>query len=192
MANTIQVDHLPHNLAQNLTAMRRQRQLSQAQLASAADIPRSTITHMESGAGNPSLTNLARVAAALQVSIEELLARPRDAVSLTAADALSVRERGGGKVRVTKLLPESIAGLAIDRLEFAPAGAMRGTPHIRGTREYLYVLDGSVTVLVSGEIAQVAAGCVLAFPGDLPHSYRHGAGRKATAISVVLPVPAGQ
>lgn len=192
MANTVQVDHLAHNLAQNLTAMRRQRQLSQAALAAAAEIPRSTVTHMESGAGNPSLTNLARVAAALQVSIEELLARPRDAVAMTLPQDLQTRERGAGKVRVTRLLPESIAGLAIDRLEFDPAGAMRGTPHIRGTREYLYVLQGAVTVLVSGEIAEVEAGSVLAFPGDLPHSYRHGQGRKATAISVVMPVPAGR
>ena len=35
------------------------------------------MTHIESGSGNPSLHNLIKVAAALQVSIEELLTRPR-------------------------------------------------------------------------------------------------------------------
>lgn len=192
MAEPDPVEHLPHNLAQNLTALRRLRQFSQAQLAAAARIPRSTVTHMESGAGNPSLTNLARVAGALQVSIEELLARPRSAVILTGPDELAVRERGGGKVRVVRLMPETLSGLAIDRLEFAPGGALRGTPRTRGTRQYLYGLEGKVGVLVSGEITEVSAGSVLAFPADLPHSYRHGGGRAAAAIAVVLPVPAGR
>src|SRR5262249_53173351 len=75
MAN--ELNSIARHLANNITLLRKKRGLSQNALAGIAKLPRSTITHMESGNGNPSLQNLARIAGALQISIEELLAAPR-------------------------------------------------------------------------------------------------------------------
>ena len=49
-------------LANNLLDLRKKKNLSQDKLSELAGIPRSTITHMESGEGNPSLTNLCKLA----------------------------------------------------------------------------------------------------------------------------------
>ena len=59
-------------LADNITSLRTQNGLSQARLADKAGIPRSTLTHMESGGGNPSLANLCKLAAALGVGVSGL------------------------------------------------------------------------------------------------------------------------
>ena len=75
----------PKYLAKNVEALRRLRQMSHNQLAQLAEIPRSTLTHIESGSGNPSLQNLLKVAQALQVSIEELLSPPREEVTYIPA-----------------------------------------------------------------------------------------------------------
>ena len=45
--------------------------------------------------------------------------------------------RGHGSVAVTRLLPDAVAGLNIERLELLPGAFLRGTPHVRGTKEYL-------------------------------------------------------
>ena len=89
-----ELDHVAGYLAENVTALRRRRDLSQEKLAVLAQIPRSTITHMESGGGNPSLTNLCKLAAALGVSIETLLSRPRQACSLLKAADVPAERRG--------------------------------------------------------------------------------------------------
>ena len=65
------------HLARNLASLRHTRSLTQDALAKAAAVPRSTIANLESGAGNPSLVVLVKVAAALGVPIDELLASPR-------------------------------------------------------------------------------------------------------------------
>jgi mannose-6-phosphate isomerase-like protein (cupin superfamily) len=146
---------------------------------------------MESGAGNPSLGNLASVSAALGAGIEELLARPRtDCLLIRAAD-VPLRRRSRGRVIVTKVLPERIRGMEIDRMDFAPGASMGGTPHVRGTKEYFYCLAGGVQVLVSGQRFEVGTGDVLAFPGDQRHSYRNAGTVEASAVSVVVPVPVG-
>ena len=72
------MDNLSEILASNILKLRRKRELSQAALASIADLPRSTLTNMESGSGNPSLQNLIKISSAFQVSVEELLSFPRN------------------------------------------------------------------------------------------------------------------
>src|ERR1700712_4488742 len=119
------------HLADNIKALRESRGLSQQQIAKAAGIPRATWTHLESGGANPTLAVLIKVANALQIRVDELLASPHPpARHLKAAD-LVVRPRGD--VAIRKLLPEPLPGLDLERMVL-PAGArMAGVPHTPGT-----------------------------------------------------------
>ena len=182
-------DNVSAYLADNIIALRKRGELSQGRLADKAGIPRSTVANMESGAGNPSLTNLCKIAAALGVSIEELLSRPRNETSLLRADQVPVQRRSGGKVQVHKLMPDKVRGIEIDRMQFSAGASMGGKPHLQGTKEYLVTLTGSVTVSVGGANWQVDAGDVLAFPGDQKHGYRNSGRGPADALSIVLPLP---
>jgi transcriptional regulator with XRE-family HTH domain len=179
------------NLADNLVAIRGRRNWSQSQLAQRANIPRSTVANMESGGGNPSLSNLARVSAALGVGIEELVARPRSESTLIRKTDVPIRRLSRGRVRISKLLPERVQGLEIDRMDFDPGASMGGTPHVLGTKEYFYCLEGKMQVLVTGRAFELDSGDVLAFPGDQRHSYRCPGRSGGCAISIVVPVPAG-
>lgn len=183
------LNHVSAYLAENIITLRKRSELSQGKLANKAGIPRSTITNMESGAGNPSLTNLCKLAAALGVSIEELLSRPRNETSLLKADHVPVLQRSAGKVQVHKLMPDKVRGIEIDRMNFGAGASMGGKPHLQGTKEYLVTLAGCVTVSVSGENWKVDTGDVLAFPGDQKHGYRNSGRGRADALSIVLPLP---
>jgi transcriptional regulator with XRE-family HTH domain len=178
-----------HYLASNLTALRKNKGLSQQQLAAYAGMPRSTITHMESGGGNPSLTNLCKIATALGVRIEELLSRPRNNCTLVPATQVPTLLRSGGKVRVHKLMPDSVRGVEIDKVDIQPNSSMGGKPHLAGSKEYMITLSGTVVVSVAGHDYTVSEGDVLAFPGDQRHAYRNPGGQSASVLSVVLPLP---
>ncbi len=184
-----ELEHVSSYLAENIATLRRRRDLSQEKLAELAQIPRSTITHMESGGGNPSLTNLCKLAAALGVNIETLLSRPRRACSLLKRADVPLQSRSAGKVQVHKLMPDRVRGIEIDRMVFAAGGSMAGKPHLQGTKEYLVALRGSVAVAVDGATWEVEEGDVLAFPGDQKHGYRNPGKAGAEALSIVLPLP---
>ena len=128
------------NLGRNIAQLRQARGLSQQQIARLAGIPRATWANLESGEANPTLAVLVAVAKALQVRLEELIEPPRRTGRHYPAAALPVRRRG--TVTVRKLLPETIAGLEIERMELPPGGAMPGIPHTPGTREYLTCESG--------------------------------------------------
>ncbi len=174
------------SLAENLVSLREKRGLSQAALARLCKVPRSTIAHVESGAGNPSLTNLSRISSALQISLEELLARPRSKCLLVKAGDIRSQKRSHGAATIFKLLPDPIPGMEIDKVEIERGGRFGGVPHIAGTKEYMTCVKGEVTVTVWGERHRVSEGDVLAFPGDQPHSYHNTGPSRAVCFSVVV------
>jgi transcriptional regulator with XRE-family HTH domain len=178
------------NLGANVRRLREARGLSQQQIAKLAGLPRPTWASLESGAANPTLAVLGRAAAALQVSIEELIGPPRTAARLFRAEELRTRKRQGATIRA--LLPESIPGLDIARMELVPGGQLGGIPHTPGTREYLTCVSGRIELVASGERWELDPGDALVFRGDQRHSYRNlDARRPAVAISVVCFAPAG-
>ena len=177
------------NLAANVRRLREARGLSQAQMARLAGIPRPTWASLEAGGANPTLGVLARAAAALSVSIEELIGPPRTAARLFPAGEKPEKRRGGARIR--PLLPESIPGLEISRMELAPGGQLSGIPHTPGTREYLYCESGRIELYASGERWELGPGDELVFRGDQRHGYRNlDARAPAVAISVVCFGPA--
>jgi transcriptional regulator with XRE-family HTH domain len=178
------MDDAGANLAANLRRLREARGLSQQQVARLAGLPRPTWSSLETGGANPTLAVLTRAAAALQVSIEELIGPPRTAARLFPAREARVRRRQGAQLR--PLLPESLPGLEISRMELEPGGHLAGIPHTPGTREYLTCESGRIELVASGERWQLERGDTLVFRGDQRHSYRNlDPGRPAVAISVV-------
>ena len=184
-------DRTASHLARNLVSLRHTRALTQDGLAKAATVPRSTIANLESGDGNPSLAVLVKVAGALGVPIDELLASPRAMVRRWDAAEVASRTKGRG-VSIRALVPEPVPDEMMEVMDFAPGAVMGGTPHLPGPREFFTCLDGRVHLLVAGERYELAEGDVLAFPGNLPHSYQNAAAlAPARGVSVVVLAKAG-
>jgi transcriptional regulator with XRE-family HTH domain len=179
------------HLARNLLGLRHARGLTQQELARSADVPRSTVANLESGSGNPSLAVLVKVSRALGAPIDELLGSPRAKVRRWKNAELGAQKRGRG-VTMTPLVPEPVPEELLATMDFAPGAVMGGTPHLPGTREYFTMLDGEVVIVVAGDEHALEAGDVLAFPGNVPHSYRNASTKKpARGVSVVILAKAG-
>jgi transcriptional regulator with XRE-family HTH domain len=178
------MDDLAGRFAANVKQLREARGLTQAQIARLAELPRATWANLESGAANPTLSVLDRVAHALQVTLEELVAAPR--ASAQHYPKATIPERARGTVLVRKLLPDPIPGMDIDRFELPPGARMTGIPHTAGTREYLTCERGSIVLVASGERYDLAQGDVVAFRGDQRHSYANEGEKPAVAYSVVV------
>jgi transcriptional regulator with XRE-family HTH domain len=178
------MDDVATRLGHNVRTLREARSMTQSQMAKLAALPRATWANLESGAANPTLAVLDRVASAFQVTIEELVASPRSEARHYAKDALPTKMRGA--VAVRKLLPDPLPGTEIDRIELPSRGRMVGVPHTPGTREYLTCESGEIVLVASGEEYRLAPGDVVAFRGDQKHSYANPGTKPAVAYSVVL------
>lgn len=178
------MDDPASNLGRNLRQLRAARGVSQEQIARAAGIPRATWSNLESGGANPTLTVLAAAAAALGVSLEELLGRPRTEARLHPRASLPVRRPGNAVVQ--KCLPDALPGTEIERMELPPGGRFTGVPHTPGTREYLTCERGILEVSLAGEVHRAGPGDVVSFRGDVRHGYHNPGDEPAVGYSVVV------
>ena len=175
---------LARHLATNLRRLREARGLSQQRMAAVAGVPRPTWASLETGTANPTLAVLARAAAALNVSIEELVGAPRNEFEIIRAADIRERRRQGTRIR--PLVPAPVPGLEISRMAFEPGGRMVGVPHTEGTREYLTCESGRVELVAGGDHYRLGPGDMLVFRGDQRHSYLNPDNtRPAVAVSVV-------
>ena len=176
--------NLERNLAQNIRRLREAHGLSQQRMAELSGIPRPTWASLESGTANPTLAVLSKAAAALKVSIEELVGPPRSDVQHLKAAEIRARRRQGALLR--PLVPDALPGLEISRMELAPGGSMVGVPHTNGTREYLSCESGRIRLAAAGAEWLLDEGDMLVFRGDQRHSYHNpDTDRPAIAVSVV-------
>ena len=172
------------HVAENLRQLRRARGFTQHALAKGAGVPRPTLASIEGGGGNPTLSVLVKLAAALRVSIEELVSPPRAEARQWKEKELPTTTRGGGEVR--RLVPDAIAGLTIERIELVGGGVLLGTPHTAGTREYLSCERGRIELVASEVRFDLLPGDVVCFRGDQRHSYKNAGTSVAVGFSVVV------
>jgi transcriptional regulator with XRE-family HTH domain len=178
------MDDIKRNLAVNVKRLRTAHNMSQQQIAELSGLPRPTWASLESGAANPTLTVLVKVAQALQVSIDELTGTPRNEVEHVPADKVRTRRRQDATI--TPLVPDALPGLEISRMEIDAGGRMAGIPHTRGTREYLTCERGRVELIAAGQRWLLEQGDMLVFRGDQRHTYRNAdAHAAAVAVSAV-------
>jgi len=176
-------DEAAVNLAMNLRILREARGLTQQQMAKLTELPRPTWTNLESGAANPTLGVLVKVATALQLRVEELIGPPKASARFYRARDLPQRQRG--QVSVRKLLPDPLPGLEIERMEFPVGASLVGVPHTPGTREYLTCESGQVQLQAAGERWVLQPGELVVFRGDQRHSYKNVGPQAAVAYSLV-------
>ena len=180
-------DELAGRLARNVKELRQARGLTQVQMAKVSGLPRATWSNLESGAANPTLSVLHKVALALQVSLEEIIARPRSGAKHYPKGTLPTRTRG--ETRISSLLPDKIPGMLIERLELPPGARLIGVPHTPGTREYLTCEAGVIELVASGDAWRVDQGDVVVFRGDQRHSYANPTRSRSVGYSVVMLEP---
>jgi transcriptional regulator with XRE-family HTH domain len=158
-------------LATNLRRLRIARHLSLSELARATGVSKATLSGIENGRANPTVDTLAGLAAALRVTLVDLLEDlPLPEVRVVRASAPTPSSRDGLPRR---LVDEIDAGAAVEVSELRlPAGQSReAAPGPKGARAHVYVLEGK---LIAGPVEQsteLGAGDYAAFPADVPHAY---------------------
>ncbi len=166
--------------------IRRRRQaigLSLQELSNASGVSVSYLSQVERNNAVPTLGTLANIAAALDVGIEEFIATPRQADSVTRE-----AERERFSVAGTSVIYEQI-GAAFpghDLTSFIlnmPVGYQSEVVQHEG-EELIFVLEGTIGQMVAGQEFILNAGDSIHFLGENPHSWANVTGAVARMLWV--------
>lgn len=174
----------PERLSRNVRRLRLARGWTQADLAERAGVPRPTITRLEAGSPNPTFAVVARVAAALDASLDELTAVPGEGERVVPSAQLPAREHRGVVLR--QVLPEPLDGVTFERMAFPPRSRLTGAPHAAGSQEYLVCESGRIRLRTTLQVHHLDPGDVAVYAGDQPHSYANDDDEPAVAYTLIV------
>src|SRR5262252_8165960 len=150
-------------IGRRLRALRQQRQLSLEALAARSGVSVSMLSTVERGQKVPSILVMGQIATALDTSIGRLVgeeAVPR-AIVMRAADQRVIKDPAGIEFELIRMT--------------LPPGVNAGTfpAHRVGSREYLAVETGTLTLTLDGSEYRLDAGDSIYHDGDCEHAYRN-------------------
>jgi transcriptional regulator with XRE-family HTH domain len=180
------ISNLVGNKIREIRAMRK---MTQQQLADRADIPRATLASMERDDSNPSLAAVYKIAVALDITIDGLLAVRDQRVAVTKARNMSHSVSGDGLYKSTVISPASNAHFHQQLFYLEPHSLFEGKPHPPGSEEYLHILEGDVNLDAAGEVVELSKGDSACFRSNIEHSYYNPGECQTVGIVTILVFP---
>ena len=181
-------DSVNTTLSKNVRQLRAHRGLTLDELASCAGLSKGMLVQIEQARTNPSIGTLCKLANALGVTIARLIDEPaQQSVRKTSRAQLS--NRWTGPAGSSAKLLAGIDGANLIEFwdwELQPGHCHISVPHPPGTNELVYVLKGSLTVVVGGRNYSAKAHEALQMPGDQNHQYRNNTRSKTHFFMVVI------
>jgi XRE family transcriptional regulator, regulator of sulfur utilization len=174
---------LTTRVAREIRAHREARGLSLSATAARAGLSKTILATIESGAGNPSLETLWRIAQALDITVGTLLAEDDPVhsrlIRRTDGDWISFESGVPGRLLYVDGRDRRLEALEI-RID--PGMHYVSAAHAPGTEELVICLEGTLAVGPKGEDQRLDGGDALHFAADVPHTYRSNEGCLALCI----------
>jgi len=174
-------------VARTVQALRTERGWSLDQLAARSGVSKGVLVALEQRRSNPNLATLARIGDAFGVPVTRLVeVGSQPAVQVTEGRVLWHGPSGGTGTILAATDPPWATELW--RWELRPGESFGGDAHTPGTREMVWVEQGTLTLTVAGERRQVTAGQCARFSGGDPHGYAND-GPAALLLTMVVVIP---
>lgn len=175
------MDDLAQLVGERLRAARRDRGLSVSDLASAAGVGKGSLSEIENGIRNPTLSTLYSLAGALAMPLATLLAE--QAGTMVASPGI--------EARLVDVSHDEGHTVEVYRLHLHPGTTHRSGPHGPGVTEHLLVTAGYARAGREGAQTDIGPGQSATWLSDVPHTYLALGDAAARSVLVIrTPDPA--
>lgn len=190
LSDTLTTELERYRIGPRIRALRLTKKLGLVQLGDHTGLSPAMLSKIERGQLFPTLPTLVRIALVFGVDLDHFFSKegPRLAVTRKGERVRLLIPAGAA---VGSYLFESLNYPLADRrmeafLAVFPEGGPASEPHQHGTEEVIYVLEGTLVVVVDEETVTLGEGDAMSFDSRLPHSYRREGKSACKALVVTV------
>ena len=191
LSKTLQDGLNEYGIGAKIRALRLKRKVGLVDLGKHTGLSPALLSKIERGRLFPTLPTLLRIALVFGVGLEFFFAGAREK-PLVAVTRKALRvvlpERPGSRdlaYRFSSLdYPATERRFNCYYAEFVPVPPEKLRPHDHAGVEFIYVINGTLSVHINGHEHALEAGDAVYFDSTVPHSYRRSGGRTCSAIVV--------
>lgn len=191
LSRTLQEGLSEYGIGERIRALRLKKKIGLVELGKHTGLSPALLSKIERGRMFPTLPTLLRIALVFGVGLEYFFAGARDkplVAIVRKSDRVQLPERPGGRDVAYRF--ESLDYPATERrfncyyAEFFPADPDKLRPHDHPGVEFIYTIQGVLSIHIGPDVHALAAGDSMYFDSTVPHAYRRSGGRTCSAIVV--------
>jgi transcriptional regulator with XRE-family HTH domain len=191
LSKTLQDGLNDYGIGAKVRALRLKKKIGLVDLGKHTGLSAALLSKIERGRLFPTLPTLLRIALVFGVGLEYFFAgaREKPLVAITRkSQRVELPERPGAREAAYRFA--SLDYPATERrfncyyAEFLPVAADKPRPHQHAGVEFIYVIQGGLSVHMNGDEHALAAGDAMYFDATIPHAYRRNGRRLCSALVV--------
>lgn len=194
LSATLQDGLSEYGIGDRVRTLRLKKKMGLVELGRHTGLSPAMLSKIERGRLFPTLPTLLRIALVFSVGLEYFFAgaREKPLVAIVRKDQrVTLPDRAGS--RDVSYRFQSLDYVAAERrfnaylAEFLPIAAERARPHSHAGVEFVYVIQGRLSLTIRDEAHMLDAGDSIYFDATLPHSYRRSGTQACSALVVTSP-----
>ena len=173
-------------LAQNLRALREERNLSFARLSDLTGVSKSMLRQIETGQSSPTIATLWKIANGLRVPFTALFKKQDQKVTLRPFkedEPLTGESEGYRLFPLVSFDPKR--SFEVYYVEIDPGTTLHADPHQGDAEEHVFVLEGKIDIALADESYVVEDGHFVTFSANCTHRYENPGQGMAVALMLI-------
>ncbi|WDV45172.1 XRE family transcriptional regulator [Clostridiaceae bacterium M8S5] len=165
------MENINSSISKNLKHIRKERALTLEKLSAITGVSKSMIGEIERGSTNPTILVLWKIADGLKIPLTRLIKEEELDYSIVRNNELKVIHKES-EYSIYSVFPYyDLHKSEILKLEIAPHSKLCNSGHMNEIDEYIYVIKGSVKLILDSEEFVLNEGDSIRFKGKLPHEF---------------------
>ena len=191
LSKTLQDGLNDYEIGTKIRALRLKKKIGLVDLGKHTGLSPALLSKIERGRLFPTLPTLLRIALVFGVGLEYFFAgaREKPLVAVTRkSQRVELPERPGAREAAYRFAsldyPATERRFNCYHAEFLPVAPEKLRPHDHAGVEFIYVIDGTLSLHMNGEEHGLEVGDAIYFDATTPHAYRRSGGRRCSAVVV--------
>ena len=174
-------------IGEKLKSIRMARTLSLDDTAALTGVSKPMLGQIERGQSIPTVTTLWKIATGLKTPLSFFLEGPQSKYAIVSPDQANVILGDGGKMRAYPLFTyDPVRSVETFYIEFDPACRHSSDKHNDGVEEHIFVLRGTLRLVLGDKTVDVREKQVVRFRADMPHAYQNLSGSECAVYNTIF------
>lgn len=183
------MDNLTQRIAENLKEIRKDRGLSLERVSALTSISKSMLSQLERGEVNPTISTVYKLSLGLKVPVTAFTADKPTPFSKTGREEVMPLIGDEGRYRLYPIFSfREGQNFEIFDLEFDEGGTMPGNIQMKGTREFITVYSGELTLIFNDREYVLKAGEAASYNAFDEYIYKN-TGKEIIKANIVVHYP---
>jgi len=178
-------------IGKRIRQLRKEKNITLEELSAESGVALATLSRMENGKMPGTLSSHQKICKALGASIADLYQELEDEVK--TIETVSAQNRTEHFVHANKAKYELLVTKTLDKkimplmIKIAPNGETQEEKNKPGVEKFIYMLAGTLNVLIAEHPYVLKCGDSLYFDASLPHSFSNKSKTDTEAICIISP-----